>query len=66
MDPRFTEERWRTVRSALGNWSRTIRLRLIILIIGAPAPLRSVDDHALRYDQMWPSVIAAPSATRII
>lgn len=36
MNPRFAEERWRTVRSALGNWPRTIRLCLIILVIGAP------------------------------
>jgi hypothetical protein len=26
-------------------------------------PLRSVDDSALRYGQLWPSVLAAPSAT---
>lgn len=51
MNPRFAEERWRTVRSALGDWSRTIRLCLIILLIGAPAHSGSVDDHVLRYDK---------------
>lgn len=38
MSPRSVNERWRTVRSALGSWSRTVQpLCLIVLVVGAPA-----------------------------